>query len=146
MKFRATHNDAGSGKRGVVARRRCSAFTLAEVLAAMVFLAIVIPVVVQCMTVASSADEVAQRKARAARIAQNVLNESVVTTNWSQSSQSGSVDDGTEKYNWTLDNSPWTQDPMRLLTANVKYSVQGKEYSVRLSTLVDQSTLYSTNN
>jgi len=28
----------------------------------------------------------------------------------------------------------------------VKYSVQGKEYSVQLSTLVDGSTLNSTNN
>ena len=122
-----------------------SAFTLAEVLAAMLFMAILIPVVVQCMSIASRADEVAQRKSHAARIAENVLNESIVTTNWSQS-QSGTTEDGQEQYKWSLENNPWTQDPMRMLTVDVKYSVQGKEYSVQLSTLVDQSTLYSTNN
>lgn len=123
-----------------------SAFTLAEVLAAMAFLAILIPVIVECMSIASRADEVAQRKNHAARVAENVLNESIVTTNWAQSSQSGTAEDGQEQYKWTLENNPWTQDPIRMLTVDVKYSVQGKEYSVQLSTLVDQSTLYSTNN
>lgn len=123
-----------------------SAFTLAEVLAALAFLAILIPVVVECMNIASRANEVAQRKSHAARVAENVLNESVVTTNWVQSSQSGTVEDGQEQYKWTMENAPWTQDPIRLLTVDVKYSVQGKEYFVQLSTLVDQSTLYSTNN
>jgi type II secretory pathway pseudopilin PulG len=123
-----------------------SAFTLAEVLAALAFLAILIPVVVQCLSIASRAGEVAERKGHAARVAENVLNESIVTTNWSQSSQSGTVDDGSDQYKWTLDSSPWTQDPMRVLTVDVKYSVQGKDYSVQLSTLVDESTLYSTNN
>ncbi len=123
-----------------------SAFTLAEVLAAMAFLAILIPVIVECMSIASRANEVAQRKSHAARVAENVLNESIVTTNWVQSSQSGTVEDGQEQYKWSVENNPWTQDPIRLLTVDVKYSVQGKEYSVQLSTLVDQSTLYSTNN
>jgi type II secretory pathway pseudopilin PulG len=123
-----------------------SAFTLAEVLAALAFLAILIPVIVQCMSIASRANEVALRKSHAARVAENVLNESIVTTNWVQSSQSGTVEDGREQYNWTMANNPWTQDPIRQLTVDVKYSVQGKEYSVQLSTLVDQSTLYSTNN
>jgi type II secretory pathway pseudopilin PulG len=153
MRFRAPHSNSGEGlearaesRHGAGARRLRLAFTLAEVLAAMAFLAIVIPVVVQCLSIASRAGEVATRKARAARIAQNVLNESVVTTNWSQSSQSGTVSEGVEQYDWSLDNAAWNQDPMRQLTVNVKYSVQGQDYSVQLSTLVDQSTLYSTNN
>lgn len=126
--------------------RNSSAFTLAEVLAAMLFLAILIPVVVQCMTIASRAGNVAERKAHAARVAENILNQSIVTTNWSQSSQGGTMQDGSGQYDWTLENNPWNQDPMRLLTVNVKYSVQGKDYSVQLSTLVDESTLSSTNN
>lgn len=124
----------------------CSAFTLAEVLAALAFLAILIPVVVECMNISSRANEVALRKSHAARIAENVLNESIVTTNWVQSTQSGTVEDGQEQFQWSMENNPWTQDPIRQLTVDVKYSVQGKDYSVQLSTLVDQSTLYSTNN
>lgn len=126
--------------------RRCCGFTLAEVLAALAFLAILIPVVVECLTIASRAGEVAERKAQAARVAANVLNESIVTTNWAQSSQNGTEEDGTQQYKWTLESNPWNQDPMRVLTVDVKYTVQGKDYSVQLSTLVDGSTLNSTNN
>jgi type II secretory pathway component PulJ len=54
----ATRNNKGS----VGARRPClSGFTLAEVLAAMLFLAIVIPVAVETLHVSSLAGEVAAR-------------------------------------------------------------------------------------
>ena len=125
--------------------KSCAAFTLAEVLAAMVFMAIVIPVVVECLSIASRAGEVAQRKSEAARVAERILNENIVTTNWNQSSQSGTVEDGVRQFDWKLQNDNWSQDPMRLLTVQVKYTVQGRDYSVQLSSLVDPTT-YSTNN
>lgn len=118
---------------------RSAAFTLAEVLAALAFMAILIPVVVECMQIASRAGEVAQRKSEAARVAERVLNESIVTTNWNQSAQNGTGLDGKREFDWTLQNEPWNQDPIRLLTVQVKYSVQGKDYSVQLSTLADGS-------
>ena len=102
-------------------------------------MAIVIPVVVEALHVASQAGEVAQRKSEAARVAERILNESIVTTNWDQSSQSGTVEDGQRQFDWTLQNEPWNQDPIRLLTVQVKYTVQGKDYSVQLSTLADGS-------
>src|SRR4051794_6798853 len=105
--------------------RHSSAFTLAEVLAAMAFLVILIPVVVMCLQIASRAGEVARRKTEATRVAERVLNESIVTTNWNQSAQSGTVSDGMRQFDWTLQNEPWNQDPMRLLTVQVKYMVQG---------------------
>jgi type II secretory pathway pseudopilin PulG len=141
MKLRPRQN---SGERCVRAGR--AAFTLAEVLAALAFMAIVIPVVVECLHVASRAGEVAQRKAEAARVAERLLNESIITGSWNQSAQSGTVEDGMRQFNWTLSNDPWSQNPMRQLSVEVKYSVQGLDYSVQLSTLVDGSSSYSTNN
>jgi type II secretory pathway pseudopilin PulG len=117
----------------------CAAFTLAEVLAAMAFLVILIPVVVMCLQIASRAGEVAQRKSEAARVAERILNESIVTTNWNQSAQNGTVNDGLRQFDWTLQNEPWTQDPIRLLTVQVKYTVQDRDYFVHLSTLADGS-------
>lgn len=102
-------------------------------------MAIVIPVVVECLHVATQASEVAERKTEAARVAERVLNESIVTTNWDQSDQNGTVEDGSREFDWTLHNEPWNQDPMRLLTVEVKYTVQGRDYSVHLSTLADSS-------
>jgi type II secretory pathway pseudopilin PulG len=123
------------------------AFTLAEVLAALAFLAILIPVVVECLNIASRAGEVAQRKTEASRVAERILNENIVTTNWNQSAQNGTVQDGDKQYDWTLSNDPWNQDPIRQVTVEVKYMVQGKDYSVKLSTLADDSgSTSSTNN
>lgn len=131
---------ATRGEKALVLRRaREAAFTLAEVLAAMAFLAILIPVIAECLNIASRAGEVAERKTEAARVAERILNNSIVTTNWNQSSQSGTVNEGTREFDWTLQNEPWNQDPIRLLTVQVKYSVQGKDYNVQLSTLADGS-------
>ena len=69
-------------------------FTLAEVMAALVFMAIVIPVALEGLSIASRAGEVAARKSDAALVAERVLNDSLVTTNWNQSIQSGTLRQG----------------------------------------------------
>ena len=119
---------------------RCRAFTLAEVLAALLFLAIVIPTAVEALHVASLAGEVAVRKSAAARVADRILNESLVTTNWSNGTQSGTITEGILDFKWKLTSQTWPQDAMQLLTAEVTYSAQGKDYSVKLSTLANSLT------
>ena len=119
-------------------------FTLAEVLAAMLFLAIVIPAAVEALHVASLAGEVAARKGAAARIADRVLNESVVLTNWTGGGRSGTVTEGALPFRWTLTSGNWTSDNLQLLTAEVSFAAQGKEYSVSLSTLVNNSGMTGT--
>ena len=133
MKFRILTN-----------KRRIAAFTLAEVLAAMLFLAIVIPAAVEALHVASLAGEVAARKGVAARIADRVLNESLVMTNWNLGTQNGTVTEGAEEFRWTLSSQNWPVDAMELITAEVKYSAQGRDYSVKLCTLANPQTLTTT--
>ena len=120
-----------------------SGFTLAEVLAALLFMAIVVPVAMEGLHIASLAGAVAQRKGEAARIAQRVLNESLITTNWSQSLQSGTTIEGQRQFHWTLRSEPWTQDPaqnvLRQLSVEVTFTAQSREYAVKLGTLVDSS-------
>src|ERR1700733_12351380 len=81
-------------------RTASAGFTLAEVLAAMLFMAIVIPVVVSALRLGSLAGEVATRKAVAARIADRVLNEMIVTGQ--TQTMSGKVQDGAIEYTWTM--------------------------------------------
>jgi hypothetical protein len=121
---------------------RRSAFTLAEVLAALAFMAIVIPVAIHAMHIAGLAGQVAERKSTAALVAQRVLNESVVTTNWVQSSLNGTAYEGDREFEWVIRNDNWTEGQMRLLTVEVNYTAQGRPYSVRLSTLVDGAAPY----
>ncbi len=122
---------------------RSEGFTLAEVLAALLLMGIVVPVAIQGMHIASRAGEVAARKGEAARIAQRVLNENVVTTNWNQSSQSGTVLEGLRRYRWNLHSDTWNQDPNQSvilqLSVEVFYVAQNSEYSLRMSTLVDST-------
>lgn len=113
-----------------------SGFTLAEVLAALLFMAIVIPVAVQGLRIASLAGEVAERKGAAARIAERILNENIVTTNWNTSVQTGTIEEMGRQFRWTLRNEPWNQDTMQLLSVEVAFAAQDKDCSVRMSTLV----------
>ncbi len=118
----------------------CHAFTLTEVMAAMLFLAIVIPAAVEALHISSLAGEVAARKGAAARIADRVLNESLIMTNWNNGVQSGMVSEGVLSFRWKLSSQAWSADAMQLLTAEVKYQAQGKDYSVKLSTLANSPT------
>jgi hypothetical protein len=120
--------------------RHNSGFTLAEVLAALMFLAIVIPVAIQALHVCSLSGEVAVRKAAAGRVADRVLNESLVTTNWSLGTRNGTITEGALDFEWTLTSANWPQDAMELITAEVKFKAQGRDYSVTLSTLASSQT------
>ena len=116
--------------------RGVDAFTLAEVLAALVFMAIVIPVALQGLQIASRAGMVAERKREAARVAERVLNESIVTTNYVQAVSSGTVLEAEREYRWTLRTEAWTESAMQLLSVEVTFPVQGQDYTVPMSTLV----------
>ena len=137
MKFATARNSRTGGARRLAYQ---AGFTLAEVLAAMLFLAIVIPAAIEAMHIASLAGEVGARKGSAARIADRVLNESLVMTNWVNGAQNGTATEGGRDFNWTLSSQSWPVDSaMQLVTVEVKFTAQGKDYSVKLNTLASQS-------
>jgi type II secretory pathway pseudopilin PulG len=124
-------------------KRACRAFTLAEVLAAMLFMAIVIPVALQGLHVASVAGEAGQRKLVAARLGDKVMNELKVTGQLQNAGQSGQVTEGGVNYRWSVRSELWPEDTttrMNLVTLTISFPAQGKNYDVKLSTLVPQST------
>ncbi|MFM8878741.1 MAG: hypothetical protein ACKOKG_06345 [Verrucomicrobiota bacterium] len=117
-------------------RRRQQGYTLAETLAALLFLAIVIPAVVEALHVAGRAGTVSVRRAVAARIAERVLTEATLMTNINTIGQSGNQVEGGVDYPWTLTRENWVQNTrLPQLTAEVRFLTQGQESSVRLSTL-----------
>ena len=121
-----------------------AAFTLAEVLAAMVFIAIVIPVAVEGLRIASLAGEVAQRKMVAARLGNTLLNELKVTGQLANSSQHGVLRDHGMEYDWSVRSAPWTVDALSQMTeatVRVNFLAQGHDYEVDLSTLIPQQNL-----
>ena len=113
-----------------------AAFTLVELLAAMAFMAIVIPVIMQALAISNRAGQVAQRKAIAARVADRMLSEYVANGTQNRGFQRGTVEEGAYEFQWNIAVENWREDNMRLVTATVTYPVQGKDYSVEMSTLV----------
>ena len=105
--------------------------------------AVLLAVALAGLSMASRAGEVAARKSEAALVADRVLSESIVTTNWNRNLQTGTVRQGLREFAYTMRNEPWNQDPnqnaMRLLSVEVKYAAQGRELSLRLSTLVNNA-------
>ena len=118
-------------------RRSLSAFTLIEVLAALLLMAIVIPVAMQGMSIASRAGLLGQRKAAAMRVAERMINELIVTGEINQSTSSGTIVDGDTSYPWSMQSEPWSEDSMTQVTVKVSFSIQGNDYDVSASTLFD---------
>lgn len=128
--------------RATARRRRCAAFTLAEVLAALLFMAIVIPVALEGLRIASLAAQVGERKAMAARVAEHVLNELAVTGTLPGGNDNGSIMEGPHEFRWTVESGAWLEDAtVQLKTVKVLYQVQGRDYEVTLSTLTGVATL-----
>src|SRR5262249_7036340 len=101
--------------------RRPRAFTLAEVLAALLFMAIVIPVALHGVSWASGAGMLGQRTAVAMRIAERVLDETIATSQNPATAAVGSITEGDTTYPWTLKVEPWTEDTMTVLTVTVQF-------------------------
>jgi type II secretory pathway pseudopilin PulG len=127
-----------------VKSRSFGGFTLVEVLAALVFMAILIPVTMEAVRVASRAGQVSARKAVATRIAERVLNELLATGALRQNASSGQIEERNRVYDWTMRSEAWREDQMNLVTMTVTYEVQGKEYDVTLATLYDTTQLSAT--
>lgn len=116
--------------------RASRGFTLVEVLAALLMMAIVIPVAMEGMTTASRAGVLGQRKAAAMRIAERVLNETIIDNQTAQATNSGTITEGETAYPWTMRSEGWSIDALTEMTVTVTFTVQGNPYEVSVSTLV----------
>ena len=114
-------------------------FTLVEMLAAMLFVAIVIPAAARGLILANRAGVVAERKRVAAELADYLLTETIVTEAWTDGYQEGDFGEEWPEYRWILEEESWDEDTMRVVSVEVLFNVQETEYAVRLSTLVEES-------
>ena len=132
--------------RGGLVRRRlgAGAFTLAEVLAALLFMTILIPVAMHGVSVASRAGSLGQRKAAAMRIAERVLDEQLVSGQIATAIPYGNIVDGDTTYPWTMTSEPWSEDTMTVLTVRVSFDLQGTTFDIAASTLYDATATTTT--
>ena len=120
--------------------RKDTGFTLIEVLAAMLFLAILVPAIATALTLSSRVSTLSDRRAVAAELAENQLNEELLANTWeSATATKGDFGADYPGYAWAMTQAGWSGDTtanMTELTMEVTFQVQGRTQSVRLTTLV----------
>ena len=121
--------------------RWMQAFTLVEVLAALAFLGILMPVVLSALLVANRAGLVAERSGSAVELAENRLNELMLANAWNSAASRGDFGADWSGYRWELGKKDWpTGEGLTELTLTVFFPIQGQEQQVQLTTLAAETT------
>ena len=125
--------------KGIEVSKSRGAFTFVEVLAALAFLGIVIPVVISAMVTSNRAAVTAERSAIAVQLGENQLSELLLGNAWTSAGSRG--DFGTDRpgYRWELKKATWQATEMTELSLEVIFQVQGNDHAVRLSTLASET-------
>lgn len=112
-------------------------FTLVEILATFVLMAIILPVAMNGISLAAKLATQAKRRVEAGTIAEKFLNDLVLTGDYEDGDQSGETTGENTEYDWRLDVSDWDEeDSMQQLDLTVSWEdAGGREKSVTLSTL-----------
>lgn len=119
-------------------RGRGHGFTLMEVLAALALVAVVLPVVMQGFSIASSLASSAKDRTEAAALADSKLNELVATGVWNQGVLSGDFAPDQPNYRWKAEVKNWDSSTLQELDVHVVWTSRGADREFVVSTLVDQ--------
>jgi len=112
------------------------AFTLVEVLAALMLVAIVLPVAMRGISLATSAAGKAKRQMEAASLAEAKLAELIATGEWQSSDLSGDFGEEWPQYSWSAEVSESDETVLRQLDIRVEWTARGHTRDVVLTTLV----------
>jgi len=112
------------------------AFTLVEVLAALVLVAIVLPVAMRGVSVALAAASASRRLAEATALGEGKLLELIVSGGWQGAELSGDFGPERPGCRWRAETGDWEDPALRLVRVTVEWTSAGRERSLTLSTLV----------
>ncbi len=119
---------------------RCRGFTLIEGLAALLLVAIVLPVAVRSISLSAQVASLANRRAEALALCELRLNEVMLDTDWRFGDDGGEFDDafasGADRYRWALFVDDWADTPtFKYVRLVVSWDQRGDEQSVELGTV-----------
>jgi general secretion pathway protein I len=120
---------------------RARGFTLIEALAALLLVAIVLPVVMHGVSLATRAGASAKRQTQAVSLARSKLAELIATKQWKAGALSGNFDDmpgdGSElDYAWTAETTSWKEQYVKQLDVRVTWTSAGMQKQLTLTSLV----------
>ena len=115
---------------------RRPAFTLLEVLAALMLVAIVLPVAMRGISLATRTASHTARRARAAALAETKLTETLIDGSWQNGASEGDFGSDQPDYRWRLDVREWLETTFQELEVRVEWTEHGVDRYVSLTTLV----------
>jgi general secretion pathway protein I len=112
-------------------------FSLIEIMATLVLIAIVLPVVMQGFSLSNNLASLARQRSEAATLAESKLSELAVTGLYQQGVLSGDFAPDRPDFKWTADLSAFDSSTLQVLTVHVIWTARGQQNEFRTSTLVD---------
>ena len=124
---------------GTNTRRRCKGFTLVEMLATLLIIALVLPSAMRGIALVTRIASLSNRKIVASTFAESKISELIASGEWARGGLSrGNFGDDYPEYVWDIDVKNWTESPMSELRVSVFWD--GGTYNegkcVTLTTLV----------
>ena len=124
-------------------------FTLVEVLVTLMFMALVLPAIMEGISLAGSTASDARRRTEASTLAASKLSEIVAGNLWTTASLSGNFEPDYPDYNWQAQTQPWSGDTsgagLQEIDLTVSWIARGKQQSLSVSTLVYSRNTSTTN-
>ncbi len=117
-------------------RGNLKAFTLIEVLASFVLMAIIIPVAMKGVSLSTRLTAKSKQQVEAACLARTKLAEILSSEEWKSGNTSGDFGTDWPNYHWSVEINDWIQASLSQLDLNVYWYAQGREQSLTLTTLV----------
>ncbi len=117
-------------------RTKNKGFTFIEVLTALIFVAIVLPVALKGISLASSVTAETKHRQIAAGLAENLLAEIVSAGSFENLAGEGDFFPDYPEYHWNITLDDWQQAGVKELTLTVSWLFRGKKREISLATLV----------
>ncbi len=107
-----------------------------EILVTIMMIAMIIPIAMKGISVATSVSSDSKWKLEAMTLAESRLVEILINKEWQNSSESGNFADAYSQYKWQMDTSDWSEDNLKQIALKVSWQQRGRERNVTLHTLV----------
>lgn len=111
-------------------------FTLIEILATFVLVAIILPVAMKGISLATTMASVSKQRIEAATLAETKLAELLATKEWQNGDLSGDFGEDWPNYRWSAEVQECEEATLRQLDVRVEWEDRGMERYVQLTTLV----------
>ena len=113
-----------------------AAFTLVEVVATLTLAAVILPVAMRGISLATAAAGQARRQMEAASLAEAKLAELRASGQWQGADRTGDCGPDWPDYRWTAEVSEWEGTSLHQVAVRVEWTARGTLRAVTLTTLV----------